>query len=252
MAFQSELLAGKVAFITGSSRGIGWSTARVFAAHGAIVILNGQSADALRKRSDELTSEFKIESLTLPGDVSDPAVVRSFYSEIFKRFKRLDILVNNAGILRDGLLGMIPTELVERTLAVNVAGAIYNLQEASRLMSRKKAGSIVNISSIIGRVGNEGQAVYGASKAAVIGLTLSAAKELAANNIRVNAVAPGFIETDMTRQLPSGKQAERLASIKMKRVGSPEDIANTALFLASDLSAYITGQVIGVDGGMLI
>lgn len=147
---------------------------------------------------------------------------------------------------------MISSETIENVLGTNLAGAIYHLQEASRLMGRNKSGSIINIASIIGRVGNEGQAVYGASKAGVIGLTLSAAKELAPKNIRVNAIAPGFIETDMVKALPEQKYTERLRSVKMGRIGQPEDVANAVLFFASEVSAYVTGQVLGVDGGMLI
>jgi 3-oxoacyl-[acyl-carrier protein] reductase len=137
-------------------------------------------------------------------------------------------------------------------LAVNTLGPLFHLQEASRLMSRKNSGSIINLTSIIGRFGNAGQAAYASSKAAVIGLTLSAAKELAPKGIRVNAVAPGFIETDMTSQLSPEKRSALLGSIKMGRAGSPEDVARAILFLASDLSGYVTGQVIGVDGGMLV
>ncbi len=147
---------------------------------------------------------------------------------------------------------MIPAEMIDTVLNTNLTGSIYHLQEASRLMGRNKSGSIVNVASIIGRVGNEGQAVYGASKAGVIGLTLAAAKELAPKNIRVNAIAPGFIATDMVKALPEKKYAERLSSIKMGRIGQPEDVANAVLFFASDVSAYITGQVLGVDGGMLV
>jgi 3-oxoacyl-[acyl-carrier protein] reductase len=162
------------------------------------------------------------------------------------------VLVNNAGILQDALLGMIPDAMIRQTIDVNTVGPIYHVQEASRLMARNKSGSIINVTSIIGRFGNEGQAVYGASKAALIGLTLSAAKELARHNIRVNAVAPGFINTDMVKQLTEQKYGERMKSIKMGRIGEPEDVANAILFLASDLSSYVTGQVLGVDGGMLI
>ena len=186
------------------------------------------------------------------GDVADPAAVKGFYQEIFQRHRRLDVLVNNAGVLDDALLGMIPDATVERTFSVNTLGALRNLQAAARLMVRNRSGSIINMTSIIGVRGNEGQAVYSASKAARIGLTLSAAKELAPHNIRVNAVAPGFIDTDMTRALPREKFEERVRSVKMGRIGTPQDIANAVLFLASDLSGYITGQILGVDGGMLV
>ena len=192
------------------------------------------------------------EAAVVVGDVADPAAVKGFYQEIFQRHRRLDVLVNNAGVLEDALLGMIPDATIERTFSVNTLGALRNLQAAARLMVRNRSGSIINMTSIIGVRGNEGQAVYSASKAALIGLTLSAAKELAPHNIRVNAVAPGFIDTDMTRALPREKFEERVRSVKMGRIGTPQDIANAVLFLASDLSAYITGQILGVDGGMLV
>src|SRR6185437_13492799 len=165
-----------------------WASARALAGAGASVILNGtEDTDLLRQRTDSLRTEFGVSCFGFPGSVSDHSSVKKCYREILKTFKRLDILVNNAGVLSDALLGMIPAATIEAVLSTNLTGSIYHLQEASRLMGRKKSGSIVNIASIIGRVGNEGQAVYGASKAGVIGLTLSAAKELAPNNIRVNA-----------------------------------------------------------------
>jgi 3-oxoacyl-[acyl-carrier protein] reductase len=218
-----------------------------------MVVLNGHSKPELvEQRAAELQSEFGTPCIGLQSDVADPESVKACYRTIFKNFKRLDVLVNNAGILQDALLGMIPDALIRRTIEVNTVGPIYHLQEASRLMARNRSGSIVNMTSIVGRFGNEGQAAYSASKAALIGLTKSAAKELARSNIRVNAVAPGFINTDMVKQLQPQKFEERMNSIKMGRIGEPEDVANTVLFLASDLSAYVTGQVIGVDGGMLI
>jgi 3-oxoacyl-[acyl-carrier protein] reductase len=245
-------LEGNVAFVTGSTRGIGWAVARTLALHGASVILNGRARERLEERSTELAAETGRPVDVLVGDVGDPATVKGWYQQIFKAHRKLDVLVNNAGILEDALLGMIPDDLVTRTFSVNVVGAIHNLQGAARLMSRNGRGSIVNLASIIGVRGNEGQSVYGASKAAVIGLTLSASKELAPRNIRVNAVAPGFIDTDMTRALPREKFEERVRSVKMGRIGLPEDVANAVLFLASDLSTYVTGQVLGVDGGMLV
>lgn len=249
----TSMLKGKIVFITGSSRGIGWSIAKLYALNGATVLLNGVSnKDLLEERAKELCSTYKTEAKGFLFDVSDPTQVKDFYSKVVKNYKGLHVLVNNAGILRDSLLGMITPDLIENIYRINVFACVYNMQYASRLMEKIGGGSIINISSIVGRFGNEGQIVYAGTKAAVIGMTLSAAKELASKKIRVNAIAPGFIDTDMTKSLSEQKYNERLHSIKMKRIGTPDDVARTALFLASDLSEYITGQVIGVDGGMLI
>lgn len=244
-------LNGKVAVVTGATRGIGNKIAEVLLSKGAEVFITGHS--------DEGRLHSALESLSKLGKVhghlgksSDQEFNKKLYKDVFDKCRRLDILVNNAGILQDSLIGMVTPDMVKNVFEVNVYGVIYNMQLASRLMQRNKSGSIVNLSSIIGTNGNEGQVVYGASKAAVIGATKSAAKELAPYNIRVNAVAPGFINTDMIKGLPEDKYAERMNSIKMKRIGEPTDIANTVAFLSADESAYVTGQVIGVDGGMLI
>jgi 3-oxoacyl-[acyl-carrier protein] reductase len=178
--------------------------------------------------------------------------VKELFQAIFKQYKRLDVLLANAGILDDALLGMVTKSQIDRVFGANVFGLIYSAQYASRLMARGGGGSIINIASIIGTNGNAGQVVYGGSKAAVLGITKSLAKELASSQIRVNAIAPGFIDTAMTQGLPAAKYSERLESIAMQRIGTPEDVAKAALFLASDLSTYVTGQCIGVDGGMLI
>ncbi len=246
-------LEGKVAFVTGSTRGIGWATAKTLTKFGATVILNGiQSLEILEQRKEELKKEFNANAGGFLFDTGDMNAAEKCYSEIFKKYKKLDILVNNAGTLHDNLVGMIRQEDISNTFSTNVNGIIYNLQFAARLMTRKKAGSIINISSLVGRVGNEGQVVYGGSKAAVIGITLSAARELAPKNIRVNAIAPGFINTDLIKPLPTAIYRQRLESVKMGRIGEPEDVANAVLFLASDLSSYITGQILGVDGGMIM
>jgi 3-oxoacyl-[acyl-carrier protein] reductase len=215
-------------------------------------VINGRSGDDTERRAAELADELGGETLAVACDASRSDEVEAAYQSVFRRFKRLDVLVNNAGVLADALLGMISPADVERVVATNLFGSIYHLQAASRLMRRGRSGSIVNMASIVGLTGNAGQAVYSSSKAAVVGLTRSAAKELAPLGIRVNAVAPGFIDTDMTRALPEEVFEERVASVKMGRLGRPEDVAGTVLYLASDLSAYVTGQVIGVDGGMLI
>ena len=246
-------LSGRVAIITGSSRGIGWAIARRLAENGASVILNGVRDEArLKARAEELADTYKIEAKPVLADVSEDAGVQTLVKAAHSRFRRLDIMVNNAGILRDGLIGMIHGDDIDATLRINLRGVIAGTQAAARLMVRGKSGSIINIASIIGRFGNKGQLVYGASKAGVIGATYSAAKELAPSGVRVNAIAPGYIDTDMIRSIPADIHRERMDSIAMNRIGAPEDIADAALFLASDLSSYVTGQVLGVDGGMLI
>ncbi len=246
------MLKGKTVLITGATRGIGKAIAEVYAKNRANIILNARDRQKAEIFANQLIDKYGGTVDIVLFDVSNYEEVKTGFKELFKITKKLDIVVNNAGILDDALIGMVTYKQIEKTFGINTFGVLYVAQYAARLMSRNKYGSIINISSIIGINGNEGQAVYGGSKAAVIGITKSLAKELAPNNIRVNAIAPGFIDTDMTRSLPENKYQERISSIKMGRIGKPEDVANTALFLASDLSSYITGQVIGVDGGMLI
>lgn len=251
MLTSNLMLTGKVAVVTGASRGIGAAVATSFARAGAEVWLCGRSETSLLATYEACKAENTTVNC-VAFDVMHPQEVKAAYLKIRKASGGIDILVNNAGILKDALLGMITTEQLQDVYQTNVFGPIYNSQYAARLMGRKGGGSIINISSIIGVNGNAGQAVYGGSKAAIIGATKSLAKELATQHIRVNAIAPGFIDTDMARQLDDETFKKRLDSIAMDRIGSSQDIANCALFLASDLSTYITGQVIGVDGGMLI
>ncbi|WLR50569.1 SDR family NAD(P)-dependent oxidoreductase [Bacillus tianshenii] len=245
-------LDGKVAFITGASKGIGKATALVLARYGTTVLLNGRDEEALDRLAAEVNEQTDGVAKIFAYDVTDLNAVKETFRTIQKEYKRLDILVNNAGMLADGLLGMVRPEQLEQTMAVNTNAAVYHMQYAARLMMRNRSGSIINVSSIFGTNGESGQVVYSASKAALIGATKSAAKELASANVRVNAITPGFIETDMTKSIPEDKFQERVNSIKMKRIGQPEEVANTILFLASDLSSYVTGQVIGVDGGMVV
>lgn len=246
-------LSGRVAIITGSSRGIGWSIACRMAEHGASVILNGLSdKGALSARAEELADTYKVEVRQVLADVSEEAGAQALVKAAHSEFRRLDIMVNNAGILRDGLIGMIQCEDIDATLRTNLRSVIVGTQAAARLMRRGGSGSIINVSSIIGRFGNKGQLVYGASKAGVIGASLSAAKELAQYGIRVNVIAPGYIDTDMIKGIPAEIHTERMASIAMQKIGMPEDVADATLYFASDLSNYVTGQVLGVDGGMLI
>jgi 3-oxoacyl-[acyl-carrier protein] reductase len=239
-----------VAFVTGSTRGIGWACARAFAASGHAVVVNGVTdAAAIDSRAAEIERDYGVPALGIRADAADPEAVAACYRTIFQRFRRLDVLVNNAGVLGDGRIGMIPAGTVDRAYAVNASGALHHLQNAARLMLRGKGGAVVNLASIMGARGAAGAAAYAMAKAAVIGLTLSAAKELGPVGIRVNAVAPGMIETDLIAGLPPAIAAERLKAIPLGRFGTPEEVAEAVLFLAR--AGYVTGQVLGVDGGMV-
>jgi 3-oxoacyl-[acyl-carrier protein] reductase len=242
------LLEGRVALVTGASRGIGAAIARAFAAQGAMLLLcaRGDGVDTLAQ--ELASSERPVRSMR--GDISDSGFVRTLIASVRKDHGRLDVLVNNAGVLRQGLIGMTSTEHVREMLDVNVLAVMTLTQYATRVMDAQRRPSIVNVASIAGTQGMEGVTAYSASKAAVVGYTLSTAKELAPKGIRVNAIAPGFIDTDMVRGVSSDWYERRIQSIRMGRIGTPEDVAGVAVFLASDLAQYVTGQVIGVDGGM--
>jgi 3-oxoacyl-[acyl-carrier protein] reductase len=242
------LLEGRVALVTGASRGIGAAIARAFAAQGATLLLCARS-EGVETLARELTTPQRPAS-AMRGDVSDPAFTRSLIASVRKEHGKLDVLVNNAGILRQGLIGMTSTENIREMLEINVLAVMTLTQYATRVMDPQRFPSIVNVASIAGTQGMEGVTAYSASKAAVVGYTLSSAKELAPKGIRVNAIAPGFIDTDMVRGVTSEWYERRLQSIRMGRIGTPEDVAGVAVFLASSLSGYVTGQVIGVDGGM--
>jgi 3-oxoacyl-[acyl-carrier protein] reductase len=246
-------LDGRVAYVTGSTRGIGNATARTLAAHGATVVVNGRaSADTVARVAREIGDESGIEALGIHADQGVAEQAQGAFRTIFSELGRLDILVNNAGIIDDALLGMISEQSIDRTFAVNALAIVRNMQSAAKLMRRTGGGSIVNISSIVGTHGNAGEVVYGGSKAAVIGMTKSAAKELAPQGVRVNAIAPGFIDTDLTRSLPESVREDWKGRIGSGRAGTPQDVANVALFLAGDLSDHVTGQVIGVDGSLVV
>ena len=239
-----SLLSDKVCLITGAAQGIGAATARRFIEEGATVYLNDVSTKSL----PNICSDLGKNSRPLPFDVCDEKAARQAIMRIRKESGRLDVLVNNAGVMRDALIGMVSRELMEQVFNVNVFGAMSMLQLAAKLMTRQGFGSIVNLASIVGVEGNPGQLVYSASKGAVVAMTKTAAKELAPQGIRVNAVAPGMIDTEMFRSIGPEWAAERLAHVRMGRLGTPGDVADAILFLASDLSRYVTGEILGVDG----
>lgn len=239
------LLRDRVALVTGASRGIGRAVAEAFAREGAALVLAARS-DALHAAAEALRGSGARVSV-VQGDVRDEATVRACIQACRKDHGRLDVLVNNAGAMPQAVIGMIPLEGARELFEVNVLALVNLTQFAARMM--KPGASIVNLASIAWQ-GLPGMSVYSATKGAVVGFTRAAAKELAPRGIRVNAIAPGFIETELIRDLPPEVRERTLAGIRMGRIGRPEDVANAALFLASDLASYVTGQVLGVDGGM--
>ncbi|CAI3233605.1 3-oxoacyl-[acyl-carrier-protein] reductase [Desulfovibrio legallii] len=238
------------ALVTGGSRGIGRAIARTLAREGFQVYLTYVSRpEEAEKTVEEIRSQGG-QARAFGLDVSDGAAVADFFGAEIKDQVNLAVLVNNAGITRDVLLLRMKDEDFDRVLTVNLRGAFLCSREAAKIMSRARYGRIVNISSVVGQMGNVGQVNYAAAKAALLGLTKSCAKELAARQITVNAVAPGFIETDMTAALTDEVRADYVAAIPLRRMGRAEDVAEAVAFLASDKAAYITGQVLGVNGGM--
>ncbi len=244
------LLKDKVAVVTGSGRGIGFEIGRKMLEQGAKLVI----ADISQELVDGACAKLKDtgEALGVKCDVTSPEQVGDLIDKTVEHFGTIDILVNNAGITRDTLLLRMKEEDWDMVLRVNLKGAFLATQAAAKAMIKKRFGRIINISSVVGLMGNAGQANYSASKAGLVGLTKTCAKELAGRGVTVNAIAPGYIETEMTRDLPEKAIQAFLEQIPLKRSGQPEDIANAAIFLASDLAAYITGQVIQVDGGMLM
>ncbi len=247
-----DILKDKVALITGCNRGIGKEILYRFAQEGAVVYSVARVEGSLDKSAKELSEKFGSKIIPLYFDVRETDKAKDALINIKKQSGRLDILVNNAGVMKDALIGMIDKPLMKDIFDVNVFAVINMIQLAYKLMSRQKSGSIINLSSIVGIEGNAGQMVYSASKGAVAALTKTSAKELAPLNIRVNAIAPGMIDTDMFRSIGEEKVEEHLSNIKIGRLGTPTDIANAAVFLGSDLSSYITGQILGVDGEALV
>jgi 3-oxoacyl-[acyl-carrier protein] reductase len=241
-------LQDKVSLVTGASRGIGRAIARELAARGATVLAAARDQEKLAQVVSEIVAEGG-KALALPLDVADRAAVESAFAAILKAHGRLDHLINNAGITRDNLVLRLKLEDWQQVLDTNLTGAFLCTQAALRPMLKQRSGRIVNVTSVVGLTGNAGQANYAASKAGLVGFTRSVAREVASRSITVNAVAPGFIETDMTAAM-TDKAREAVASqIPLGRVGQPEDVAAAVAFLVSDRAAYITGQVLAVDGG---
>ena len=243
-------LEGRVALVTGGSRGIGRAVCLALARGGAAVALCYAGNEAAARETEEACRALGAETLALRCNVTDEAAVKDLVAAVVKRFGRLDILVNNAGITRDGLMMTMPEDAFDAVIAANLKGAFLCMKAASRQMLRQRYGRMISVSSVVGLHGNAGQANYAASKAGLIGLTKSAARELAGRNITVNAIAPGYIDTDMTAALPEEVKARTLAAIPAARLGQAEEVAAAAAFLAGEDAAYITGQVLAVDGGM--
>lgn len=245
-------LKGKAALVTGGSRGIGRAVCLELARRGACVAVNYAGNAAAAEETVESCKAMGVDAFSVQADVADAAACDAMVKEVLSRFGRLDILVNNAGITRDGLMPMLKDADWDAVLDANLKGAFHCMRAAYRPMMKQKYGRVVNLSSIVGLRGNAGQANYAASKAGLIGLTKSMAKELAGRNVTVNAVAPGFIDTDMTAALPEKAREAMLASIPMGRLGQGEDVAKAVAFFAGDGAGYVTGQVLCVDGGMAV
>ncbi|REK55008.1 MAG: beta-ketoacyl-ACP reductase [Geobacillus sp.] len=246
------MLQGKVALVTGASRGIGRAIALELARQGAKIAVNYAGSEA---KANEVVGEIKNmggEAFAIQADVADAQAVEQMVKTVLERFERIDILVNNAGITRDNLLMRMKEEEWDDVININLKGVFNCTKAVTRPMMKQRYGRIVNIASVVGVMGNPGQANYVAAKAGVIGLTKTAARELASRNITVNAVAPGFITTDMTERLSEEIKSEMLKQIPLARFGEPEDVAKVVAFLVSDAASYMTGQTLHVDGGMIM
>ncbi len=246
-----KLLEGKTAIITGGSRGIGKSIVEIFAKHGANVAFTYSSSVESAKAIAAEVSKEGVKVKCYKSDASNFEEAQNLAADVHKEFGSIDILINNAGITKDNLLMRMSEEDFDRVIEVNLKSVFKMTKAVQRVMLKQRKGSIINMSSVIGLIGNAGQSNYAASKAGVIGFTKSMAIELGSRNIRSNAIAPGFIVTEMTENLGEETIKKYYETIPLKRGGTPEEVANTCVFLASAMSAYITGQVLNVDGGML-
>lgn len=245
-------LKGKTAVVTGGSRGIGKAIAMKLAALGANIVINYNSNSASVDQVIKDIEELGVNAVKIQGDVSKFEDAEKIIKTAVSEFGSLDILVNNAGITRDGLILRMKEEDFDKVIDVNLKGTFNCTRHASQIMLKQKSGRIINIASVVGIAGNAGQANYAAAKAGIIGITKSAARELASRGITVNAVAPGYIDTDMTHVLPEKTKEAILGSIPLKKMGKPEDVAEAVAFLASDSASYITGHILNVDGGMVM
>jgi 3-oxoacyl-[acyl-carrier protein] reductase len=241
---------GKVAIITGAGRGIGKAIAERLASEGADVVICDVDKEAAERTAEEIRSKYSVKAIAISADVANEGDVNSMVEETIKNFGRVDFLINNAGITRDSLLLRMSEEEWDKVIAVDLKSVFLCTRAVIRHMMRQRFGRIVNISSVIGLRGNVGQANYASAKAGIIGFTKSAARELAGRNITVNAVAPGYIQTEMTERLPQDVKEEMLKQVPLGRPGLPEDVAGVVAFLCSEDASYITGEIIRVDGGM--
>ena len=244
-------LSGKIALVTGGAQGIGQTIGEELVHHGALVVLGDINEEGVKNTADSMSQNGGSAS-GVRLDVTRPEEVQRVFKQIIEKHGRIDILVNNAGITRDGLLMRMKEEDWDLVLSVNLKGSFLCTQLAVKQMMKQKSGAIVNIASIVGLIGNFGQANYSASKAGLIALTKTAAREVGSRGVRVNAIAPGFIDTEMTRCLDQNVKEKLIEQIPMARLGQPGDIADCVVFLVSDRAKYITGQVISVNGGMLM
>ncbi len=245
-------LKDKAAVITGSARGIGRAIAEKLAAAGSKIVISDILAEEGEKTAKEIKEKYGVETVFIAANVADSQSAEELVNKAFEAFGRIDTFVNNAGITRDTLLLRMKEDDFDKVISVNLKGTFNCSQSVLKKMIKQRSGSIINIASVIGLIGNIGQANYAASKAGIIGLTKSIAREGAARGVRANSVAPGFIKSDMTHILTEEIQKQILSQIPAGEMGTPEDIANAVLFLASDLSTYITGQTLTVDGGMVM